>query len=254
MHPMTEHNPAPRSPSPWSGSRHETQHRWQLDGARSLPAAAEDLHALATELTAAHEAGWALVEPMRDGHLLATRASRRKRAQVAPEPRPAGVTAAPAIRWRLRVVDEPPLPGDEVLHLTGTAAAERTSVLAPTGRSLRQLSGPPVSSSLLEEVTRQLLPTGLGRRLWGLAPARVGPSVDLVADGSALRLHAVCDGALVRTQEALAFQHAADGATTLLAAAAAYERIARAAEAMVTAGGRLLSVDDGRLFISYARR
>lgn len=31
---MTEHKPAPRSPSPWSGSRHETQHRWQLDGAR----------------------------------------------------------------------------------------------------------------------------------------------------------------------------------------------------------------------------
>jgi hypothetical protein len=97
------------------------------------------------------------------------------------------------------------------------------------------------------------LPTGLGHRLWGLAPARVGPSVDLVADGSALRVHALHDGALVRTQEALAFQHAADGAATLLAAAAAYERLARAADAMVTAGGRLLSVDDGRLFISYGR-
>jgi len=33
-------------------------------------------------------------------------------------------------------VDEPPLPGDEVLRLD--AAANRTSVLASTGRSLRQ--------------------------------------------------------------------------------------------------------------------
>ncbi|MGA9310676.1 MAG: hypothetical protein WBV74_09935, partial [Pseudonocardiaceae bacterium] len=183
----------------------------------------------------------------------ATRASRRKRAQLTQEPRPAAVTAATAIRWRLRVVDQPPLPGDEVLHLTGTAAAERTPVLAPTGRSLSQVSGPPVFPSLLDKVTRQLLPTGLGRRLGGLAPARVGPGVDLVADGSALRVHALHDGALVRTQETLAFQHAAEGAAALPAAAAAYQRLARAADAMVTAGGRLLSVDDGRLFISYGR-
>jgi hypothetical protein len=52
--------------------------------------------------------------------------------------------------------------------------------------------------SLLAEVTRQLSPTGLGRRLWGVAPARVGPSVDLVADGSALRVHALQEGALLR--------------------------------------------------------
>ena len=139
-----------------------------------------------------------------------------------------------------------------MLHLTGTAAAERTPVLAPTGRSLSQVSGPPVFPSLLDKVTRQLLPTGLGRRLGGLAPARVGPGVDLVADGSALRVHALHDGALVRTQETLAFQHAAEGAA-LPAAAAAYQRLARAADAMVTAGGHLLSVDDGRLFISYGR-
>ena len=136
MHPMTEHNPAPRSASPWSGSRHETQHRWQLDGARSLSDAADHLHALATELTTAHEASWALVEPVHNGHLLATRASRRKRAQLTPEPRPAGVPTAPAIQWRLRVVDEPPLTGDEVLHLTGTAAAKRT----PSGASERRRS------------------------------------------------------------------------------------------------------------------
>ncbi len=64
------------------------------------------------------------------------------------------------IPYARRLVDEPPLPGDEVLRLTGTAAAKRTSVLTPTGRSLRQVSGPPVSSTLLDEVTRQPLPTG----------------------------------------------------------------------------------------------
>lgn len=221
MHTTTEHDGAPRPPSPWSGSQHETRHRWQLDDARSLTDAAENLRALAAELTAAHAGGWWLVEPMRNG-------------------------------WRLRVVDEPPLPGDEVLHLDGAGAA-RTSVLASTGRALRQISGPPVSVSLLAEVTRQLSPTGLGHRLWGVAPAGVGPSVDLVADGSALRVHAVQDGALLRTAESLAFQHGADGAGTLLAAAAAYERLARAADAMVAAGGRLASVDDGRLHISYGR-
>jgi hypothetical protein len=111
-----------------------------------------------------------------------------------------------------------------------------------------------VPSSLLDELRRQLRPAELGRRRWGIAPARVGPSLDLVAEGSALRIHAVHDGALVRTVETLTFQHAADGATTLLAAAAAYERLARAAEAMDVAGGHLLSVDDGRLYISYPRR
>lgn len=189
---------------------------------------------------------------MRNGHLLAARASRRKRAQPEPLPPPAGEpVAAPALRWRLRVVDEPPLPGDEVLRLG--AAASRTSVLTSTGHALRQHSGPPVPGSLLVEVTRQLSPEGLGRRLWGVAPARVGPSVDLVADGSALRVHALHDGAMVRTVESLAFEHGADGAASLLAAAAAYERLARAADVMAAAGGRLLYVDDGRLHISYGR-
>jgi hypothetical protein len=54
----------------------------------------------------------------------AARASRRKRAQTEPVPLPSGPVAAPALRWRLRVVDEPPLPGDEVLRLD--AAANRT--------------------------------------------------------------------------------------------------------------------------------
>lgn len=251
MHTMTEHDRPPHPPSPWSGSQHETQHLWQLDNARSLTDAAENLRALAAELTAAHAAGWWLVEPMRNGHLLAARLSRRKRAQPEPAPWPAAEQgAAPVLRWRLRVIDEPPLPGDEEFHADGAGA---TSVLASTDRSLRQISGPPVSANLLAEVTRQLSPTGPGHRWWGVAPARVGPSVDLVADGSALRVHAVQDGALLRTTESLAFQHGADGAATLRAAAAAYELLARAADAMVAAGGRLASVDDGRLHISYGR-
>jgi hypothetical protein len=251
MRPNEEHDLMPRAASPWPGSRYETRHRWQLDSARSLTDAAQGLRALADELTAAHAAGWWLVEPMRNGHLLAARASRRKRAQTEPVPLPSGPVAAPALRWRLRVVDEPPLPGDEVLRLD--AAASRTSVLASTGRSLRQHSGPPIPVSLLEELTRQLSPDGLGRRLWGLAPARVGPSVDLVADGSALRMHALREGSLVRTVETLAFEHGADGATSLLVAAAAYQRLARAADAMAAAGGLLVCVDDGRLHISYGR-
>jgi hypothetical protein len=167
-----------------------------------------------------------MVQSVHNGRLLATRASRRQRAQVALEPRPAGVTVAPAFRWRLRVVDEPPLPGDEVLHLRGTAAAERTSVLASIGRSLGQVSGPPISSSLLDVVTRQLLPTGLGRRLWGLAPARVGPSVDLVADGSALRVHAEASRGIEPTQDTrqvkqeMPRRHAADRSLWALAVVA----------------------------------
>jgi hypothetical protein len=120
MHSTTEHDRAPRPPSPWSGSQHETRHRWQLDDVRSLTDAAEDLRALATELTAAAAAGWWLLEPMRNGHLLAARLSRRKRAQTGPASLSAAEpAAAPALRWRLRVVDEPPLPGDEVLHVDG---------------------------------------------------------------------------------------------------------------------------------------
>lgn len=75
--------------------------------------------------------------------------------------------------------------------------------------------------------------------------------MDLVADGSALRGHAVRDGVLVRTLEALAFAHAADGATTLLQAAAAYRRLAADARAMAVAGGQLVSADDGIVDVAY---
>jgi hypothetical protein len=84
------------------------------------------------------------------------------------------------------------------------------------------------------------------------AAARVGPGFDLVADGSALRLHTVRNGVLLRTHEVLTFEHAADGATTLLHAAAAYERLAGAADAMAATGGRLVGSDAGLLEVRYS--
>ncbi len=247
----TERDFVPRSRSPWTGSRYETRHRWQLDLVSSLAEAATELHELAAELTVAHTAGWWLVEPMRSGHLLAARASRRRRAgQALGSSLPIDSTSAPAKRWRLRVVDEPPGPGEDVLD---TKATERTPVLTWTGRRLDQVSGPTIPAAVLGEVDRQVRPTGLAHRLWGLAPARVGANFDLVADGSALRLHAVQDGALVRTQETLMFQHAADGAVALPQAAAAYWRLAAVTDAMATAGGALISVDDGLLQVDYDR-
>lgn len=240
-----------RPRSPWTGSRYETRHRWQLDVVSDLAEAAKDLRELAAELTAAHAAGWWLVEPMSSGDLLAARASRRQRARQTSGPSPHKGSASPPVpRWRLRVVDEPPAPGQKVLDVE---AADRTPVLAWTGCSLNQVSGPGVASDVLADTIRQVIPTGLAQRLWGLVPARVGPNFDLVAHGSALRLHTVQDGALVRTHESLTFQHAADGAAALLQAAAAYERLARAMDAMGAAGGRLVGSDDGLLQIVYDR-
>jgi len=247
----TEHDVTPRPPSPWTGSQHRTRHRWQLDLVSSLAEAAKDLQELAGELTAADMAGWWLVEPMHAGHLLAARASRRQRARRAPiSSPPIRGTAAPAPRWRLRVINEWPLAGEESLD---AAAATTTSVLVWTGRSLEQVCGPGVPAEVLDETARQVAPTGLARRRWCLVAARVGPAFDLVADGSALRLHAVHEGALVRTQEVLTCQHAADGAGTLLEAGTAYERLARATVTMAASGGRLVSADDGFLHVYYDR-
>jgi hypothetical protein len=64
----------PRPRSPWPGSQHHAEHRWQLDGVTSLAEVTRLLTALAAELTNAHRAGWWLVEPMRDGYLAAARA------------------------------------------------------------------------------------------------------------------------------------------------------------------------------------
>ncbi len=40
-----------RPQSPWTGSQHQTQHRWQLDVATSLADATQSLEGLAAELT-----------------------------------------------------------------------------------------------------------------------------------------------------------------------------------------------------------
>ena len=120
------------------------------------------------------------------------------------------------------------------------------------GVRLLHVGGPPPADALLAELQRQH-PREDGRR-WAVVPARVGPAHDLVADGSALRVHAVEDGRLVRTLEALSFVHAADRATTLLAAAAAYRRLADATALMAARGGRLDGVDDGLVHVAYGRR
>jgi hypothetical protein len=239
-----------RPPSPWSGSRHEAEHRWQLDGIGGLPDAVEELLSLAGELRAADAAGWSLTEPMRNGHLLATRPSRRQRGRTPGGSAEAAKTGhVPPMRWRVRLVDEPPVSGEEVLTLDRAA---RTVVLRMVHGAMRQESGPAMPPSLLAELTVRVSAAEAGHRLWGVAPARVGPNLDLVAVGSALRVHAIQDGALVRTAEVLTFQHAADGAATLVDAAAAYERLAREAEAMTTAGGRLAGVDNGMVEVRYA--
>lgn len=255
MSSTTHPGSTPRPRSPWTGSRHQTQHRWQLDGATSLSDVTTSLMQLAAELTAAHRAGWWLAEPMRGGHLIAARASRRQRGrQDPPRDLPGHVAPPRTPPWRLRVVDEPATPGFEVYDAT---SAPNTPVLEQTGHELRQVSGPPLEPDVLDEVARQAAPTGPtapSHRLWGVAPARVGPNVDLVAHGSALRLHAVRDGALVRTCEALTFQHAADDAADLLQAAAAYQLLAQEASTMAAAGGHLVSCDDGLLLVTYDDR
>ncbi len=242
--------PAPRPPSPWPGSRHETVHRWQLDDVGSLAEVVARLTALAAELRAAHAAGWTPVAPLRDGHLLATRPSRRERARgdvVVPP----GAGEAPRLpRWRVRLVDEPPAPDDDVLDL---AAVPSTPVVTWTSGIPRQGAGPALPPSLLAELARQVTAVEAGGRRWAIVPARVGPVHDMVAEGSALRVHGVAAGALVRTVEALTFRHAADRAATLADAAAAYERLARAAAAMAAAGGRLTESDDGLLHVQYGR-
>jgi hypothetical protein len=237
-----------RPPSPWTGSRYAARYQWHLDGVRSLDEVVRVLRDIAEELDAAHLAGWWLTEPVRNGHLLAERASRRRRTRQ-PPPVTAG-TAPPVLPpWRARVVEEAPQPCDAVLRLDGAAS---TPVVVVVDGALQQLTGPALPDRARRDLARQDV-TGLDGRRWGVAPARVGPAADLVADGSALRVHAVEDGALVRTLEPLTFLHAADRAETLPSAAAAYRRVACAAQAMKAAGGWLSCVDDGFVQVRYGR-
>ena len=248
---IAQHSSPQRPPSPWTGSRYQTRHQWQLDHVHSLADAAKDLQALAADLTAAHAAGWWVVEPMFGGHLIAARASRREHARQRPGvPPPPGSARALTHHCRLRVVDELPVAGQESFN---TSTATGTPVLAWAGCRLKQLSGPDIAAPVLAEVGRQVGSLDLAQRRWGLAPARVGRSLDLVADGSGLRLHTVDNGVLMRTLEALAFHHSADGAGTLLQAAAAYDALAETVQAMAAVGGRLVSTDDGFLHVAYHR-
>lgn len=240
----------PRPASPWSGSTYAIRHRWQLDGVTTLAQAADSLRDIAAELGDAHDAGWWLTEPVRNGHLLAERASRRRRP---PRPvAPASAEQAPRLPtgWRLRVVDEPPVPGDAVFDL---AVAPSTPTVSWNGTRLAHAGGPALPDALLAELHRQVAPAGLDDRVWGVAAARVGRAYDLLAEGTALRVHTVDDGRLVRTAEALSFMHAADRASTLLAVAAAYRRLADAVDLMTAQGGRLTAVDDGLLHVAYGR-
>lgn len=239
-----------RPRSPWPGSTYQARHRWQLDDVGGLGDAAQRLTALAGELDAAAAAGWTLLEPLRGGHVLAARPSRRQREQhevpcdTAPGRPPASQP------WRVRLVDEPPTVGDVVLDV---AAAPGTPVVAVRGGQIQQVRGPAVAPTILERLQEQLGPGDLGSREWGVAPARVAPGGDLVGDGSALRVHAVVDGTLVRTVEVHAFRHAADRAVGLGDAAASYRTLADALRQCATAGGRLEGADDGMLHVVYSR-
>jgi len=238
----------PRPGSPWPGSRHEVRYRWQLEPVTSLVEASTTLADLAADLVAADRAGWRLLEPATGGHLLAARPSRRERGRgVAPPPGDPGPDV-PVRAWRVRVVDEPPVAGSVVFS---TDSAPRSPVLAWTGRRLEQTGGPELPVESLVTVARQAALAGSLPRSFGIARARVGPNLDLIADGSSLRLHAVRHGVLLRTGEALAFHHAADGATNLLGVAATYDRLAREINELSAAGARLVATDDGFLDVAY---
>ncbi|WP_430331318.1 hypothetical protein [Rhodococcus sp. ACT016] len=235
-------------PSPWRGSEHFASHDWDFDGAESLLEAASRMTAIADELMSAHSAGWWLVGPMSDGRFHARRPSRRQRARTTTVGAENAGGAAPPLRWRARIVDEVPASDRPRLEF-GSAAA--TPWLAVHDGALQQIAGPALDHGVLTELNAQVGPAETAGRRWAAAPARVGPAVDLVAEDSLLRSHAVIDGVLVRTVETLGYRHAADRAASLPDVAAAYRRLARAAAAMHHAGGRLAAVDDGFVVVEY---
>ncbi|WP_155976660.1 hypothetical protein [Nocardia sp. 348MFTsu5.1] len=241
-----------QAPSPWPGSEYSAQLDWDLDDVGTLPELAGKLTATGEQLLAAHVAGWTLVAPMSDGRLHARRQSRRMRgrAPVSPVGIPSG-DLAPRLRWRLRIVDEP---ADERSDRLTVEAATATPWLLARGDRLEQLSGPEIDADTLARVQAQFGPGEAGDRRWALVSARIGPSKDLIAEGSRLRLHAVVDGVVLRTVETLGHRHAADRATDLPAAAGAYRRLAAAAMAMHQAGGRLGAIDDGFVVVEYPVR
>ncbi len=156
--PLPADPPSPlptRPPSPWPGSQHDARHRWQLEGTTTLPQVAAALREVADELTAADAAGWWLREPVRNGHLLAERASRRRR-PAQPLAAPAAEQAPRLPGWRLRLVDEPAGPGDVLLDVT---AAPGTPVVRSDGSRLVQVAGPAPAGP----PARRALPPGPAR-------------------------------------------------------------------------------------------
>lgn len=226
-------------------------HGWELDGVSSLAEAATKINALAGELDAAHASGWWLESPMLDGRLHARRASRRQRASTQAVTQGASAGTARQLQVRLRIVDESSTE-DSADAALAFDSATATPWLAARKGAVEQIAGPPLDADRLQIITAQVNAQELGDRRWAAVAARVGPGVDLVAEGNALHAHSVIDGVVVRTIEVLGFKHAADRAATLLDGAAAYRRLADAAIAMDRAGGRLSVVDDGFLFVEYA--
>lgn len=238
-----------RTASPWSGSEYGALLDWELDDADSLLAVADRFTAIGEQLLAAHLAGWTLTSAMSGGRLHARRQSRRQRGRSPSSAVeiPAG-DLAPALRWRLRVVDE----GRDANSSGLTAeSADATPWLIVRGGELSQLAGPEVDEDILAQVRAQIGPAEAGDRRWALVSARVGPAMDLVAEHSRLRHHAVVDGVVLRTVETLGYRHTADGVMSLPVASAAYRRLAAAAMAMHRAGGRLTAVDDGFVIVGY---
>jgi hypothetical protein len=224
------------------------RHRWQLDGVVTLAEATDALRAVADELEAAHGAGWWL-------------SSRSATATCWPSARPDDDARRNRSPHRLPSRRRACPAGACGWSTSRPAPATRCSTplqrraprsCAPTARGCGRSAGrrwpTRCSPSCSDSTPHQ------DARGWAVAPARVGPAHDLVADGSALRVHAVEEGRLVRTLEAVSFVHAADRATTLLAAAAAYRRLADATDRMAAVGGRLDGVDDGLLHVAYGRR
>ena len=149
-------------------------------------------------------------------------------------------------------------PGTPVLALKALEAlkalgAQDAGADVEEFRSLTQVAGPPLQDAVVTEMARQLgAVEAVDPELrWGVSRARVGFGFDLVAQGSPLRSHTVQAGVLVRTREALLVTHAADDAADLAQAAAAYWRLAGEVEAVIAAGGRLLSADEGMVLVDY---
>lgn len=238
--------------SPWPGSTRDLDHRWALDACTSLPAVVEVVRRLGDELARAHASGWWLTAPVRGGRLHLARASRRQRGRAdAPPTRPPAGGGGPRPPWRLRVVEAGPRDRTDAPRLD-LATATATPVVRWDGSTLRGVGGPPLPDGLLDDVTLRLGPAGVRPGDWAVARARVGPNVDLVADGAPLRGHAVASGVLVRTVEATDLARAAEGATTLAPVVLGYQRLADTTAEMVAAGGRLLGVDDGLVEVGYA--